>query len=328
MIQAGLDPEPHVSQAAQLALFNLPEGRTDRILTARLESSDSARRLLIIDVLARRRASEAQEELLALTDHEDLATRVAALKALGNVLTPVGWPSLVACLVQASTTAERQAADAALETACARFDNRAACAGPLATALPAANQETRILLLRRLGQVGGPLALATVREYTLAGTPEPLRDTAIQVITEWPDTSAMPDLQAMLEPAAATRALYRTLAFHGFVRLVHESQLSAEMKVEYLQFAMVASAGDQETKRILQALGSVASPRALEMALSQLGRPELAQAASLAVLQISTILDTNQYRSALEAALKTVVQNADDPATVRKARRRLQELQE
>jgi HEAT repeat protein len=326
LVRAGLDPDPRVSQAAQSALFDLPEGRTDRMLAARLESSDSAGRLLIIDVLARRRSSQAQEELLALTAHEDPTTRVAALKALGSVLTPAGWPTLVACLVQASTPEERKAADSALEAACARFDDKHACSGSLATALSAADDETQIMLLRRLGQAGGPLALDAVREHTVAGTPEALRDTAIRVITEWPGVEALPDLQAMVEPAEAGKALYRTLAFRGYVRLVRDSELPPETRLRHLKLAMALSMDGQEKRLILGALGSVAEVEALEMASSQLLESELSTEAGSAVLQICSILDAAHHRSAMEAALEAVVEKVEDQATVRQARQRLREL--
>jgi len=328
LVQAGLDPEPRVSQAAQSALFDLPEGRADRMLAARLESSDSASRLLVIDILARRRAAEAQEELLALVAHEDATTRVAALRALGSVLTPAGWPTLVACLVQASTPAERNAADGALETACTRFDDKHACAGSLATALPAADEETRMMLLRRLGQAGGPFALDAVREHTVAGTPEALRDTAFRVITDWPGAEALPDLQAMLGSGEPGKPLYRTLAFRGFVRLVRDSELPPDVCLKHLKLAMVWSTDAQDKRLVLGALGLVPKVEALELASSQLSEPELTTEAGSAVLQICATLDPTQHRSAMDAALMAVLETVENSATLRQARRQLRELGE
>ncbi len=325
-LETGLSPDPEVADAAQEALLLLPGANYDLLLAAQLVAAEQPARLFIIDTLAQRRATIAEQSLLELAEHNDPATRRAALRALGNVATPAGWPQLVACLVRTASPEELAAVENALESACARFDNRPACAPALAAAFPTAPDAAQVILIHRLGQAGGDQALEFVRQQTVPGTSYAIRDAAIRTLTEWPEPAALPDLLAFIEEPDPDYPIYRTLAFRGYVRLVRDADLPTAERVQRLEQAMALARSTDEQRLVLGALTVAPAPATLQLAVDALATPGLEAEAAAAILQLAQSPVVQQDPAALTAALDRLLATTSDPAIRRQARKLRAEL--
>jgi len=184
LLEAATADEGLVGQEAIRALAALPGDSFDRLLAAGLARGDAAQRLVILEVLARRQNSTIESAVLEMTIHEDRATRLAALRAAGWVVSRTGWPSLVGRLLDARDEQEIEAGAESLGTALGRAINQEDYAGPLIGGLPTAPERLQIILLTLLGRAGGAEAREALQRYCVAGTPARIRRGAEEVLAE------------------------------------------------------------------------------------------------------------------------------------------------
>jgi len=174
VLSSGSDPE---RKAARHALLRIPGKPASRTLAHAAAKADAPLRCELLGILGARRASEHADLILAAARDKDEAVGLAALNALGMLAEQKTIPPLLALLAGARSDARRQAAEQALLAASRAVG--APAAAP-AAALAEADAPTKCSLLRVLGRLGGPKALAAVRAAVndvilsrLAGIREP-----------------------------------------------------------------------------------------------------------------------------------------------------------
>jgi HEAT repeat protein len=170
-----------MSAAARDALVRMPD-EADTLLAAQLLRADEQRTVLVLEVLARRGRSAAQDVVIPLVSDPSPAVRLAALGALGACATASSWTTLVSCLLQAELRQEREAAHAALLAAMGRLADKRICGGALVTALPSAPEPTRSLVIDLLGRTGDTNVVSALLPYATSDTPEPTRGNARRAV--------------------------------------------------------------------------------------------------------------------------------------------------
>ncbi len=162
LMDAALEANADVSQAAIAVLAELPGDNLDADLLARLANATGRARLVLIQIVGQRHIAAATAALLKAADDPQPAVRAAALTALGGT---GGLPDIAFLIARATGKAgpaESQAAQAALRALCGRMPDRQACAEQLAGAMSAAPPAVKCGLIDALGGVGGPKALQLV----------------------------------------------------------------------------------------------------------------------------------------------------------------------
>ena len=157
----------------------------------------------------------------------------------------------------------------------------------LCRALPAAGSESHLALLRVLRSSRDPRALTAVRE-ALRAPDAALRAGAGRVLCDWPEASALPDLEQLARGADDPKL--KILALRGLIRLVPESGQSVERQVAALAAALELATRPDERMLVVSALGGLPSLSALAWLEGLQSEPELAASASVAATNLAARL--------------------------------------
>jgi len=155
-------------------------------------------------------------------------------------------------------------------------------------AMPGAQGEARLALLRALRAAGGPKSLQVVVAASADADPQ-VKDVALRALCDWPTPDALP-LVAELTKTAPTKTL-KVLALRGFVRLVPLQDAPDAKKLAALRDAMAQAERPEEKRLVLSALGNVPTSDALALVASHLDSEDLKEEACLAAVAIAERLD-------------------------------------
>jgi HEAT repeat protein len=319
LLDAAADSDASVAQAAVAALANLRGPDVDAALLAALGKAEAQRRRVTIAVLGQRRVATATAALLQAAQDPDQATRAAALKALGETATAADVAALVDLLVKAKDAQDRGAAEPALATVCQRLPDKDAAAEKLVAVLSQASSETKVALVRVLGQISGGKALAAVQQAVRDGN-ETVRDTAVRILGDWQDLAAA---EALLNLAKNTDSKkYKILALRGYIRLIGQHP-AADQKLAMCQTALGLAERDDERKLVLGVLGGVPTAEALALVLPHLDNAAMKNEASAAAVAIGDKLAASRAAPVAEA-MKKVLQVTDNDDLKKRAQTVLQ----
>ncbi len=113
LLSVATEDDADLTQAARVALTQLPGERVDSDIVALVPDSEGAAYRVLIELIGERRIS-ATDLLLKALDDDDAATRQAALASLGKTVSPEGLSILVAHVVSPRHESDLEAAPLAL----------------------------------------------------------------------------------------------------------------------------------------------------------------------------------------------------------------------
>ena len=316
-----LDAEKSEADAARASLAALRGDGVDAVLASRIPSAEPEVAAALLRILGERQATESTPALLAATASENPAVRQAAWRAVGTVGDPVQLRPMLDRLLAARTDEDRAAAEWAFVTLARRQDDPQAIVQPLLRALPAKPGPASETLLSIAGQIGGDRALTAVANAAW-GTDPALKSTAVDILADWPDASAAPDLLALAsnEPESGLR----TAALHSYLRLVgKDTKLPPDDKLAMLLRARSLISQPEGARLFLSGLQRVPDADALAVASEYLTDPAVAAEAGAAVLALVELLPAEDSAS----ALRRVAETSPDADTVKRASARLVSLQ-
>jgi HEAT repeats len=182
--------------------------------------------------------------------------------------------------------------------------DREATAAKLAAAIPSASTATQASMLRILGAMGGPKALATIAATVKKGEPEVV-DAGTDALGKWMMIDAAPVLLDITKSSTADK--YRGRALRGYLRLARQMKMSDADRCEMFRRALAVAQRDEERRLVLDALERCPSAESVELASSLMDDKELKQhAVETAIFIAEKIKDKNPAaaKSAAEKALK------------------------
>lgn len=246
----------------------------------RLEPSNQ---VMVVEVLAERRASEHRELAfsLVLSDEEDV--RRPALTALENLVTGSDVQRLIQMLLQNKDINETVLIQNALAAACLQVPEAPLRADSVLEALEKAGSEDMVDLIRVLPRIGGARALERI-ESLLQARDSKIETAAVAALSQWQDISAAPSLLMLAAESESDK--YSYLAVQGYVRLAARSDMDPDRKWEVLSKIRPLISSSGETKLFLAGVGSVKSYSALQAALEYVDAEDLREDAVHAVLRI------------------------------------------
>ena len=180
-------------------------------------------------------------------------------------------------------------------------------AAPVLAALKGADASTRCILLAALGRIGGDDALQIVRASMKDANPA-VADAAVRGLANWPNADVAEEL---LEIAGnSTNPSHRIWTLRGFARVVAQrGKDRPDETFDLLNQGMKLAERPDERRLILSRLVAVRTPESLEMALSHLETPSLADealASSVTLAEAMKASHPTEARAALERLLKIV----------------------
>jgi len=284
LLEIAAEADAEVSQTAQTALAGLSGASVNAELAARLPQAEGKKLEVLIEIIGQRRIEAATADLRKLIDHPDAAIRGATLTALGETVGPKELFVLVSQAVAPKNPADAQVAQRALRAACIRMPDREACAAQLAATMPSASVATKSNLLEILGAMGGPTALATIRE-AMKGNEDELQDAGSKVLGEWMSVDAAPVLLDLAKTASNDK--YQVRALRGYIRLARQFAMPDGQRAEMLQNALEASKRADEQKLVLAVVERYPNVDTLKVAVKATEVPALKDDATRIAMAIA-----------------------------------------
>ena len=238
----------------------------------------------LLEVLAARRAQSQLAIVFHYTTNKNDVVRLAAIRALNNLVTAGDLERLVRLMLGVHTTAERTAAQKAVVTAAQQFDNRDKATELLRKTLKNSNAAIKLSLLSVLAKIGGPQALSAV-SAEMQSSDTDVKNAAVRALAGWPNDAAV---DALFKIVCETKQLkQQVLALRGLIRLLPTAQISLNDKLWKYHTAIKSLQRPDEKKLILAALAGIRHERALKFVAPWLDDKVLRNEACQAAVKIA-----------------------------------------
>ncbi|NOX53394.1 MAG: hypothetical protein GXP27_02945 [Planctomycetes bacterium] len=265
LLDLAIGDDAQLAETAVGTLEVLPGQEVDEAIRQRLATADNESLPVLIDLAGRRRIASATDLVLKAADSSDSRVRLAAVKALGEILPVEKLDVLWQRAVAARSAEEKAVARQALQAACIRAVDRDACVKQLSGYFDQAPTDAKIYLLELLSAVGGETALKTVAQAARSSD-EQIQDAATRVLGGWMSPDAAPVLLELAQSLSSKK--YRIRSLRGCIRIVRQLDFSLKDRLAMCRKIMQAAERKDEKKLVLQILSRNASPEALEEAIS------------------------------------------------------------
>jgi HEAT repeat protein len=301
-IASGSDSD--LSKAAKAALAQLSGDEVNAELVRRVADAKGNSLAILFDTIGQRRIA-ATPHLVKAIHHSDETVRRAALKALGATAGPKDLVVLVSAATKPKNSSDADIAWQALEAASIRMPDRETTAAELAGAMDRANVATKARLLRILGAMGGPKALATIAVAAKSDDAK-LQDAGTRVMGEWMTADAAEPLYEI----AASDHRYKTRALRGYLRIARQLDLPDNERLAMCRKALKIAERPDERKLALDALKRCASAEAIELASALIEDRELRQPAVETAIFIGEKIKSTDPAAAKSAGEKALEADA------------------
>lgn len=325
-----VDNEPEIADAAVNALNRIPDRQIDTIIInilsgiSKMDAATLASKIkdravaedsiikgvnTMISALATRRAQNATTALTHVAQNNpEKKIRTESYKALSVLGTPDDVAPLINLIISIKDEGERAVMEKSLGDVCNRIEDPAQRLTPLENAFNAeSNLEIKMALLRVMGRLGTPQALAVIaREIQ---NPQ-LKETAIRILGDWPDGSALEVLRPLAQDSSLDEKL-RVLALRGYIHAIDITPTTGEEN-KFLLYADAMNWTQRTADRrlILKGLAAAEDPRVFPLIRSYLDDPELRPDAIQALLDYAkTILPS--FPDFARMIAKTVQSNSE-----------------
>ncbi len=316
-----------VSAAAKSSLARITgPGVEDRIISALRNQSEPNRRATLIEVVENRDATRAVPLLLEESVKDTPTIRRPAMRALGKLAAPGDVPAMIKALLKASPGSEREEAEKAIASVCARTPEKAKQAESVLALYNAAPPAERLAILPVLGRLGGNQVFEVIKTALASNDPETYQ-VAVDAISNWPDSDETVETELLTLAQKAEKKSDRAAAMRAYIRVISmPSGIPDKTKLAKFQKALDSAEGDQEKMFVLERLADIKRIETLRIVLPYLDKPALAERACVTTLDLARDRGLrNQNKPEFEEALKKVIATSKEKATLERANRYLQE---
>ena len=272
-------------RAASASLLSLKGDGVDEAIVRQMNASAVGVRPALIAMLADRRAAVAAvHDLLVQAKGSDSRVRNAAFRALGILAPEHHMPDLIGLLSGLPDDTTRKAAERMVADAAKRCDPVAKQVQAVLNALEKApSSGVRCSLMRVLGNIGDNRAVQVVGDSVTDKDPK-VRDTAIRVLSDWPNAAALDRLLKLVK--TVKDRTHKVLALRGSVRLLElDTRGPGEKTRAYTDLVAGLKTAD-ERRLVLAGLGKSGDAGALSVIEPMLADPEVRAEAELAALGV------------------------------------------
>jgi HEAT repeat protein len=255
------------------ALKNTASVKECGLLIAQLGKMNDAGKVVLINVLGARRATEAFPMIKQLTSSPKAEISAAAFVALQTVSKAENTPDLIAMLKQTSDKKAISNLQAALVAIYSGIEKPGA--DLVLQEISGVGMTEKLIPV--LSSLSDPKALKTVVGLLKSDNPGE-REAAFVSLSNWKDAKAAPHLYQVLTNADMKQ--FRATALKSYIRITQESGLPDDQKLLMLEKLMPVCSGNQEKRAVIQAAGSVKTFLSLVFVSSYLDDPELGSTAA------------------------------------------------
>jgi HEAT repeat protein len=297
LLDAAVDTDAELSQAAKESLAALPGDSVDKEIAARLAQASGKTYPLLIELVGKRHI-DAVPALLKALEHSDQSVRHAALTSLGATVDAKYLSVLISAVVTPKSSEEAPVALAALKSAATRMPDRDACASELAAAADRSPLATKTTLLEVIGAVGGAKALDVV-SAAAKDADATLQDVGSRLLGDWPNSDAAPVLLSL----AKSGGRFQTRALRGYIGMAQKFIMPDEQRAQMCRNALEAARQPDERKLVFDVLRRNPNVEMLKLAVNAMQVPLLKEDATAAAQAIAQRLPkTDEVRALLARA--------------------------
>ena len=304
--------------AARGTLNTIPGAGVNAKMIALLDTSSADVQSVLLSSLAARGASEAVPTMLQKAKDADSTVRKAAMSALGDLAQEKDMPKLVDLLITCNAKDLSGAEKMALNVTRRMQKMDAGTRALLAGMGNAGTVDVENALLRLLGRMGTDAALLQLR--AALGVPEN-RDTAIRVLSDWPNDKPAADLRMVAEDSSDLRK--SILATRGYISLIGKNtKRPTKQTLQMYADAMQLAKRIDEKRLVLAGIANLKSVDALNMVVKYLDEPSLQQEAASAAVKIAESFK-GKNKTAVKPVMEKVLQVARSKSVKDKAQKLL-----
>jgi HEAT repeat protein len=281
LLDAAVEGDEEVSLAAMESLESLQDESVDDQITTRLSEAQGKMRIVLMELVTRRRTVTAAPSLWAAADDADLAVRIAALTGLGALLETDDLSKLIERLATTEEEEETTALDNAICEVCRRSEDQESVASLFIAAMPTVDESVMIRILDMLNVIGGEKSLETVAAVALSSSGVG-SDAAFRVLGQWKSADAAPVLIDLHNTVGIERLQIR--AIRAYIRIARQFDMPVERRAEMCRTALETADRDTDKQLVLEVLLRYPGEEMQAIALEAAEIPALKEQALLVVM--------------------------------------------
>jgi HEAT repeat protein len=324
LLDAAIEDDARLQQAAMETLVRLPGKNVDSDLLGRLPQARGKRQQVLIELAGQRQISEALLAAVSSLHDTDAGIRGAAVQTVGIIGQDKQAADLVKLLQETASPSERSGIRKALLSISGRCG--VGCIPHLLPLTQSRDNELHIIGLHALAIVGGPEALAAVKS-SMDNAEAPVQDEAVRILSTWPNN--WPDDseagQALLTLAtSAKKTSHQVLGLRGYLQYIRGNKtLTNEQKVSKLQDVWSNIKQPEEKHQAIAVLGEAPSASALELLTTLAEDPAVAEEVYSAMVRIAGQDISGVSRDQRRQVLQMVAEKSTNDGTKQRARKTL-----
>jgi len=271
------------AEALKRGFLTFPVGAAIAELVRTYDSASPFGKSAIIEALGERRAVEHSGIVLAAAGSDNEPIRKSALAALENVARAQDLPQIMELTLAAADPAEILALQNALVAAARQLEDPDMRADPVLEKMLRAQGSQRLSFMRPLARIGGDRALRAVLGEIQNSDPQ-VQAVALYTLANWTEFRAADELRkiaAGADSSSGRRFVY--FALQGYVRLVGESDLPAEKKLDLIKDILIFAREPAEKNIIIAGLGGIKNRGSLPLISPFLDDPAFRERAAQAI---------------------------------------------
>ena len=327
LLEAAVDNDAELAQAAKLTLTHLPGKDVDADLLARLPQATGKTRQVLIELAGQRQIDGALAAIMPSVQDPDAGIRSAAVQAIGVMGEGTQAADLVQLLQKSPDPRERADIKKALLAISGRWG--ADCVPHLKPLMQSNDLALRTIGLDGMAVAGGPEALAAVKA-ALADKEETIQDEAARTLSTWPNNWPADEAaaEALLTLAKSDKKmLHQVLGLRGYLQYVRgDKKLNNAAKVTKVKELLPLMQRPEEKRLAIGVVGTIRTAATLELLTALASDPAVAEDACSAIVNLTGRGMQGASRQQRQKALETVVEKSKNDATKRKAEDGLKEI--
>ncbi|MGE5294620.1 MAG: HEAT repeat domain-containing protein [Solirubrobacterales bacterium] len=324
LLEAAVQEDAGLVQAAKTTLAKLPGKDVDDDLVARLSQATGKTRQVLIETMGRRLLDGALPAIVQSLGDSDAGIRTAAVQTIGIL----GGTDQVDDLVKlAEKTKERGDIEKALQAVADR--SGVACTPHLQPLVKSSDAGLRMVGLHAMAIVGGPDGLAAVKA-AVDDKDENVQDEAVRTLSTWPnnwpqDAAAADVLLTVAKSGKKTS--HQVLALRGYLQYLRgDKTLAGGDKVAKINSVLGLIQRPEEKRQAIAVVGGIEVPGVLETLTKFATDPAVTEEACSAIVYLAARNVQGVSAEQRRSALQTVVEKSANAGTKGKAQEMLKSL--
>ena len=327
LLDAAIEDDAELQQAAAETLVRLPGKDVDADLLARLQQARGKLQQVLIELAGQRQIGQALPAVVSSLRDVDAGIRRAAVRTISIIGQDQQTADLVKMLGKTKNSSERAGIKKALLAISGRCGVK--CIPHLKPLTKSRDNELHIIGLHALAIVGGSDALVAVKSAIETAKPT-VQDEAVRILSNWPnnwpeDSQAAQALLMLTK--SAQKMPHQVLGLRGYLQYIRgNKKLSNEKKVANIKDVRPHIKRPEETRQAIAVLGEAPSASALELLTTLAEDPAVVEEAYSAIVRIAAKDIRGVSKDQRRQVLQTVAEKSKNDGTKQRARKTLNGL--